>query len=135
MRPGVGPPHRRWANRSVAREVDQQRLRWIWGLVAAVALAASPFAFHVLEKNECVSLSYEVNRLHDEQEQLIETERRLSMRRTADESLDAAEAWVKVQGEMVRPLPRQVVVLDQPAGMPQTPKTSWTREALRGTRR
>jgi hypothetical protein len=134
MRPGSGPPHRRWTNRSVAREVDRQRLRSIWGLVAAVALAASPLAFHALEKNECVGLSYELNRLRDEQERLTETARRLSMRRTAEESLDAAEAWVRTQDELVRPSPRQVSVLDRPAAMNQ-PKTAWARETVRGTRR
>lgn len=119
MRPIAAPPHRRWVNRSVTGEVDRHRLRWIWGLMAAVALAASPFAGHVLEKNECVSLSYELNRLRDQQEQLTEAERRLRMRLTADESLDAVEAWVVEQGEMVRPLARQIVVLGQAGGDPR----------------
>jgi hypothetical protein len=116
MRPGAAAPHRRWVNHAVAREVDRHRLRWIGAGTLAACLAASPLAFYVMQKSECVSLSYELNRLRDEQERLAEAERRLRMRRTAGESLDAVEDWVARQGELSRPLPPQVIVLERAPG-------------------
>jgi len=124
MRPVAGTGHRRWVNHAVAREVDRHRLRWIAAGTLALCVAASPLALYTLQKSECVSLSYELNRLREEQERLAETERRLRMRRTAGESLEAVETWAARQGELARPLPAQVVVLDRAFG-----------EAARGTGR
>ena len=107
----VAPSHRRWTNRSVAREVDRERARRLWSLILSLLLAAAPIAAYLLEQNECLRLSYETSALRAEQEQLVETERRLRMRRASLESLETIEAWAMTEGRLTHPDPRQVIVI------------------------
>ncbi len=107
----VVPTHRRWVNRAIAREVDSERARWLWGLFFAMVLAAAPFAAYLLEQNECLRLSYETSALRAEHDRLLEEQRRLRMRRAELESLEAIEAWALDQQGLTRPSPGQVVVI------------------------
>lgn len=105
------PIRRRWANHHVAREVDRDRVRWLWGVFAVMVLAAAPFAVYLLWQNECLGLAYEANALREEREQLIEEENRLRMQRATLESLDRIESWAVTRHGMVRPAPEQVNVV------------------------
>lgn len=110
---------RRWTNRAVAREVDRERARWLWGLLLAGLLAAAPFAAYMLEQNECVRLSYEASSLRIEHDRLLEEQRRLRVRRASLESLESIEAWALRRHGMTRPVADQVVVV-RPAGAQRT---------------
>ena len=111
MQEQAGTGHRRWTNQTIAREVDRDRARWIWGLFVALLLAAAPFAAYMLEQNECLRLSYKASALKQRREELIEQERRLRMRRAARESLAGIESWAVEQQGLVHPSPEQVVVV------------------------
>jgi len=102
---------RRWSNQTVAREVDRDRTRWMWGLFAALLLASAPFAAYMLEQNECLRLSYQASALRQHRELLIEQERRLRMQRAARESLEEIEAWAVRRHGLVHPSPEQVIVV------------------------
>jgi hypothetical protein len=102
---------RRWSNQTVAREVDRDRARWVWGLFTALLLALAPFAAYMLEQNECLRLSYEVSALREQRERLMEQERRLRMQRAARQSLDEIEAWALKRHGLVHPFPEQVIVV------------------------
>jgi cell division protein FtsL len=115
MQDYVALVHRRWVNRSVAREVDRDRARWLRGVFVAMLLAAAPFAAYLLEQNECLRLSYEASALRQQREQLLEQERRLRMERAARESLEKIEAWALRQRGLVHPSPEHVVVVRRPA--------------------
>ena len=111
MKHGTVSTSRRWTNQTVAREVDRDRARWLWGLFAAFVLAAAPFAAYMLEQNECLRLSYEASALRQQRDLLIERERRLRMQRAARQSLDEIESWALRRHGLVHPLPEQVVVV------------------------
>jgi cell division protein FtsL len=115
MQDYVALVHRRWVNRSVAREVDRDRARWLRGVFVAMLLAAAPFAAYLLEQNECLRLSYEASALRQRREQLLEQERRLRMERATRESLEKIEAWALRQRGLVHPSPEHVVVVRRPA--------------------
>ena len=102
---------RGWTNGPVAREVDPERARWLWGLFASLLLAAAPFAAYLLEQNECVRLSYEASELREQHVLLLERERRLRMRRSTLQSLDAIEIWAVQRHGMVYPSPEKVIVV------------------------
>ena len=111
MRDRAAPGMRQWVNRAVAQEVDQDRARWLWGLFVAMLLGVAPFAAYLLEKNECLRLSYEVSALRQVNDELIEQQRRLRMRRSDLESLPEIETWAMQRHGLVRPLPQQLVVV------------------------
>ena len=111
MQERTAPPYRRWANQAIAREVDRDRARWVWGLFAALLLAAAPFAAYMIEQNECLRLSYKASALKQKREDLIEQERRLRMRRAAHESLAGIESWAIERQGLVHPSPEQVIVV------------------------
>ena len=120
---------RRWSNRPVTREVDRHGAQWLWGLVLAVVLAAVPAATYQLQQNECLRLTYEVNELTTRYEELVEEERRLTVRHAAAGSFDVIESWALREG-MVHPGPKQIVVIrEQPA-----PETAPATEELRAAR-
>jgi hypothetical protein len=111
MRHHVTPIHRRWANGPVARQVDPERARWVWGLFASLLLAAAPFATYLFKQNECVRLSYQASELREKHERLLERERRLRMQRSALQSLEAIETWAMERHGLVRPSSEQVIVV------------------------
>jgi hypothetical protein len=114
MEEHIAPVHRRWVNCAVAREVDRERARWLWGVFIALFLAAAPFAAYLLEQNECLRLSYEASALRQRREELLEQERRLRMERAKRESFEKIEAWAVRQQGLVHPEPEQVVVVRRP---------------------
>ena len=112
------PPGKRgWTNRSLGLERDSHRTRWIWILLLGLILAASPTAFYVLQQSECVKLSYEVNELRTEGEQLLEQERRLRFQRARLESLVSIEAWAVERHGLEHLAPQQVVVVRRAPGV------------------
>ena len=111
MRERAAPGLRRWANRSVAREVDRDRARWLWGLFVSMLLGVAPFAVYLLEKNECLRLSYEVSALRQQNDELIEQQRRLRMLRSDLEALTEIETWAIRRHGLIRPAPEQLVVV------------------------
>ena len=111
MRERAAAGQQRWVNRSVAREVDRDRARWLWGLFVAMLLGVAPFAAYLLEKNECLRLSYEASGLRQMNDQLIEQERRLRMQRSDLGSLPEIEVWATERRGLVRPAPQQLVVV------------------------
>jgi cell division protein FtsL len=122
MQDYVAPHQRRWANREIAREVDHERARWLWGVFVAMLLAAAPFAAYLLEQNECLRLSYKASALRQQREQLLEQERRLRMQRASLESLDKIESWAVGRHGLVHPSPEQVVVVRRaPPGSAEPP--------------
>ena len=118
MRERATAGQRRWANGAVAQEVDRDRARWLWGLFVAMLLGVAPFAAYLLEKNECLRLSYEANTLRRQNDQLIEQERRFRMRRSELESLSQIEFWAVHDRGLVRPAPGQLVVVRRPSPEP-----------------
>jgi hypothetical protein len=99
-------------NRPPTRQMDRHRARWLWGLLGGMVLASGPSALYVLQQNECLRLSYEINALRERDEDLVEQMRRLVARRAALQSLDAIEEWAAGQG-LVAPRDDQVIVLPQ----------------------
>jgi cell division protein FtsL len=122
MQDNVAPAHRRWVNRAIAREVDHDRARWLWGVFVAMLLAAAPFAAYLLEQNECLRLSYEVSALRQQHDELAEQDRRLRMQRARLESLEKIESWAVQRRGLVHPSPEQVIVVR---------RTSTTQEEVR----
>ncbi len=111
MRERAAPGLRRWVNRAVAQEVDRYRARWLWGVFVAMLLGVAPFAAYLLEKNECLRLSYEASALRQVNDELIEQQRRLRMRLSDLESLPEIEIWATQRHGLVRPSPQQLVVV------------------------
>jgi hypothetical protein len=111
MRDVLVPQGRRWVNRDVAREVDRERVRRLWGAILGLVLAAAPFAAYLFEQNECLRRSYEVSGLRAEHDRLVEAERRLRMERATLESFEAIERWALDRRGLVHPSPEQIVVV------------------------
>ncbi len=109
--------HRRWENRTVVREVDRHRARWYWGIFLGLALAVAPGAIYVSEQNRCVKLQYHARELRKDYDALLETERRLSARRTELETLAGIETWaIERRGLERPPRERKIVVRRSTAG-------------------
>jgi len=111
MQEYVAPVQRRWVNRAVAREVDRDRARWLWGAFVAMLLAAAPFAAYLLEQNECLRLSYDASALRQRRDELMEQERRLRVQRAARESFPDIESWAVRHRGLIHPSSEQVLVV------------------------
>jgi len=109
------PPERRWRNRPLVRERDEQRVRWLWRMLAALVAALAPAGTFLLQSNECLQISYSVNTLRDEHEMLVKQERRLRFERARLESLPRIESWAVRKHGLTRPAPEKVVVVSGPA--------------------
>ena len=105
---------RQWQNRAVMREIDDRRVRRLWRLVLSMVVAAAPMAVYVLQQNESLKLSYEINALRAEREQLLTEERRLNVERTRLESLARVERWALEEEGLVLPEGEIVVVVPGP---------------------
>ena len=105
---------RQWQNRAVMREIDDRRVRRLWRLVLSMVVAAAPMAVYVLQQNESLKLSYEINALRAEREQLLTEERRLSVEKTRLESLARVERWALEEEGLVLPEGEIVVVVPGP---------------------
>lgn len=110
MHEGVGSS-RRWRNRDLVRERDHRRAWWLWQWMLALTLILFPATAYLLQQNESLKLSYEVNALRAENERLLELERRLSVQRASLESLESVERWAVGSHGLVHPTTMQVVVV------------------------
>jgi len=108
------PAQRHWQNRAVLREIDDRRVRRLWRLVLSMVVAAAPMAVYVLQQNESLKLSYEINALRAEREQLLTEERRLNVEKTRLESLARVESWALEERGLVLPDGEIVVVVPGP---------------------
>jgi cell division protein FtsL len=111
MTPRAAAPDRRWRNVPLARERDLHRLRWMWGLLAACAVAFSPFAVYLLEQMQHVQLRYRLEALRGETARLGEEERRLRVRAGALEAPSTVEARAQDELGLVHPASNQRVVI------------------------
>ncbi len=114
MARGEAQAQRRWRNRAVLREIDDRRVRRLWRLVLSMVVAAAPMAVYVLQQNENLKLSYEVNALRAERERLLTEERVLSVEKTRLESLARIERWAFEERGLVLPDDGIVVVVPEP---------------------
>ncbi len=102
---------RRWQNQPLVRERDTGSVRWLWRLVATMAVIAIPMAIYLHLHGQSIRLAYEASALRAEQDSLIEQERRLRIERARLESLERVEHWADVEG-LVVPGAHQVVVIE-----------------------
>jgi hypothetical protein len=107
-------PPRRWSNRAVTHEIDRQKARRLGKLFAGLILACAPFVVHLLLQNECLRLSVQLAALREEQERLLDEERRLRARRAELAALDRIETWATGRFGMVRATPELTVVVPLP---------------------
>jgi cell division protein FtsL len=103
-----------WRNRAVLREIDDRRVRRLWRVVLAMAVAAAPAAVYLVQQNECLKLRYEVNELREQRERLMQEQRRLSLEQARLESLARVETWAKRKHGMIQPGSANVVVVPAP---------------------
>jgi len=115
MTDSKGSDSRRWQNRSVVRERDEQRVLWLWRMFFAIVAAIAPAGTFLICSNDCLELSYGNSGVEAEYEQLLEMERQLKVERAALESLAGIEHWANLQG-LVQPSPGQVLVVRNPEG-------------------
>lgn len=102
---------RRWTNRSVNRETDAHQARGLWLRSLLLIVALLPGGAWLWKQSRCVQMTYEVQQMREEREQLLETERRLRAERARAASLDRIERWAGRGGSLVRPDEDHVVVL------------------------
>jgi hypothetical protein len=110
-RDGEGTPTRGWRNRTLVRETDDYRVRSLWRTLLAVMVALAPTAVYLIEQNECVKISYEVNDLVGEHESLVKQEQELKVEKTRLESLADIERWALRERGLRQPEPEDVVVV------------------------
>jgi cell division protein FtsL len=114
MQPGETGPQPQWRNRAVTREIDDRRVRRLARVVLALAVAAAPTAFYLVQQNECLKIRYEVNDLLEQRDLLLKEERRLSLEQASLESLWGVERWAKRKHGMIQPGAGSVVILPAP---------------------
>ena len=101
MSRGAQTTGRAWRNRLLVRERDPHVGRWLGIMLFAALVAVVPGVAYLLQQNECVKMSYDVNRLRTEQDELLEQERRLRAERARLSSLPRIEAWARGKGGLV----------------------------------
>ena len=101
---------RRWKNRALIRERDEQRARRLWLTLALVAAALAPAGFYLYEQNSCLQLSYEIAEIERQREQLAEGERRLEVDRAGVASMQSIERWA-ARKRLTRPAPEEIVIV------------------------
>ncbi len=112
---------RQWRNRPVLREIDNHRVRRLWRVVLAIAMALTPWTVYLLQQNERLKIVYEVNALRSELVQLQEVERRLKVERARLESLAPIERWAVRSHGLIRPAADFVFVASD--GKPESEDT------------
>lgn len=121
MNSQASPPHRRWTNQPIVREIDKGRTRWLWGMFAAFLLASAPFGAYLLHQNACLSLSIRAAELRLELELLEEEGHRLSMEYNRRAALHRIEPWALENRGLVRPAPEQMIVVGLSRNAMQVP--------------
>jgi len=102
---------RGWRNRTLVRELDDQGARSLWRVLGGLAIALSPVVACVVEQNECLRVTYELNALRVEHDALGKEEQRLRVERARLESFARVEAWAVEERGLTPPDPRRVLVL------------------------
>ncbi len=110
-RESEGPRTRGWSNRSLVRETDPYRVRSLWRTLLAAIVALAPTAVFLLEQNECMKISYEVNDLAVAHETLVKQEQELKVEKTRLESLADIEHWALRERGLRQPEPGNVIVV------------------------
>ena len=110
-RGGEGRHARGWSNRSLVRETDDYRVRSLWRALLAVVVALAPTAVYLVEQNECMKISYEVNDLVVTHETLVKQEQELKVEKTQLESLADIERWALRERGLRQPEPEDVIVV------------------------
>lgn len=100
-----------WRNITVLREHDHRGTRWLFGVVAGIVVALSPFVFYLLRQIDYVHVRYQIEELRAQNDRLIEAERRLRMEQATLESLPRVEERAERELGLVRPTPERVVVI------------------------
>jgi cell division protein FtsL len=119
MRAPATAPARRWRNSPVVRELDRTRARWIWTVLFAVAIAATPFVVYLSQIMRYVETGYALEKLRGRQEWLLEFERRLRIERAFLEALPEVERKATTRLGLVRPTPDRVIVVGRGAAGPE----------------
>ncbi len=109
---------RRWENRPIEREQDRLRTRSLRGVVLGLVFAFAPAGAYLLQQNECLELTYAIDALHREQDELAEHERRLMLKQSDLEALDEIERWASREQGLSRPDAESVIVLDTTSPAP-----------------
>jgi hypothetical protein len=86
---------RRWKNRTLVRERDVQRARGLWITLALFLVALAPAGIYLYEQNTCLELSYEIQTIDSQREDLDELERRLEVRHAGVASMQSIERWAE----------------------------------------
>lgn len=106
----AGRNQRRWKNRELVRERDAQRARRLWLTLALVVGALLPAGFYLYEQNTFLQLSYEIESIEKDRENLAEAERRLEVRHADVASMQRIEHWATRQ-QFTRPSAEEIVVV------------------------
>ena len=101
---------RRWKNRTLVRERDVQRARGLWIMLALFLGALAPAGLCLYEQNSCLQLSYEIDSIDRQREDLDELERRLEVRHAGVASMQSIERWA-ARANLERPAWEEIVVL------------------------
>jgi cell division protein FtsL len=101
---------RRWKNRALIRERDKQGARRVWMMLALLAVALAPAGVYLYEQNSCLQLSYEIEVIERQRDQLAEAERRLEVTRAGVASMQSIERWA-ARKRLTRPAPEEIVVV------------------------
>ena len=107
-------PIQGWRNRPVVRELDPRRAKFMRRMLITLGLALAPAGVFLLQQNECLTLSYQVEALRSEQELLRKEERDLRVERAELESLTSIEQWAVEKQRLQRPKPENVVIVTSP---------------------
>lgn len=103
-------PERRWKNRPLVRERDAQRARRLWVTLALFVAALAPAGIYLYEQNCCLQLSYEIESIDRQREDLDELERRLEVRHASAASMQSIERWA-ARKNFERPAAKNIVVV------------------------
>jgi len=101
---------RRWKNRTLVRERDVQRARGLWITLALFLGALAPAGLCLYEQNSCLQLSYEIDSIDRQREDLDELERRLEVRHAGVASMQSIERWA-ARKNLTRPAEDEIVVV------------------------
>jgi hypothetical protein len=101
---------RRWKNRQLVRERDVQRARRLWVTFALFVLALAPAGIYLYEQNSCLQLSYEIESIDRQREDLAELERRLEVRHAGVASMQSIERWA-ARKRLERPSEEEIVIV------------------------
>lgn len=109
-------PAPRWKNLPPERETDKHRLLVLWASLLGIAFAAlAPGTVYLLYRMAHTDARYRIEELRQEQQRLVEEERRLTVERSTLEALDDVDRHAATKLGLVRPRRQHIVgVRDAP---------------------